>query len=592
MGLTWLLAMSSTLLVVGCSSGQTATSSGTTGTRPTSSGTTTGAPSPLGQECNTETACGGGLTCYTNVPEGYCSKSCNSDADCPSGGSCVAPFPGEQICALACSSVILCNRLGFLCDVDCSVCVPDNVEGLVSCSGHVLGGGGHLPDGGACGASLSDGGFVSWSSAVEVSANPLTASEAEGSLLVSSATGLVTAFMVVPADAGSPPPQSWIGLATSVDDGVSFASQTPLVSASPFAGDPTLATDANGNLYLAYFGYDPTSGGAGHLWVSTSTSGTSWSTPQDVLGPGDLFDGGGGIDKPFLAVDPVTQQPLIVFSDFAGLFPGPGRIRLIAGQVGGASFSPSVNVDDGARPAFRDLPSMAFDQTGMVYLAWVEATDTSIIVEDQATGNQLAGSPTNAIYFTTASIRDGGVVVPQSTNHLVSGDAGASVVIDSAHLAVAPDGTETYVVYVVAGDGGGTDIELAVSHDQGFSWPVHTLVDDQPGCATHFHPAPFLDVKNRIWVSWVDNRDGLGNVYYAFSTNAGASFSPSQLVSSTPFFFTTFIATTTGNLPAWLGGYQALTGTNSELDALWTGAEGGTGPDSPAHVYFAKAPLP
>jgi hypothetical protein len=235
---------------------------------------------------------------------------------------------------------------------------------------------------------------------------------------------------------------------------------------------------------------------------------------------------------------------------------------------------------------------MAFDQTGMLYLAWVEASDPTSVVEDQSTGAQLAGSTTNAIYFTTATVRDGGAVTVAPSNRLVSGDAGEAIVVDSSHVAVAPDGTVAYVTYVVASDNGGTDIELAISHNQGFTWPVHTVVDDQPGCATHFHPSPFLDVKARLWVSWVDNRDGLGNVYCAVSTNGGVSFSASQLVSNQAFFFTTLIPSSMGSVPAWLGGSQVMSGSNSELYAMWTGAEGGTSNNSPAHVYFAKAPLP
>jgi len=575
----------------------TSGNSGTTGSiqrRPTGGSTTGSVGSSLGEGCASDADCGGGLTCFTNVPGGYCSSNCDTDANCPAGASCVVPLPGAQICVSSCQSVNDCTRAGYACDTDCSVCVPDGTQTLVSCAGHQAGGGGHLPDGGACGASLGDGGFVSWSAAVEVSANPLTSSEAQGVLLVGGGTSLTSAFMVVPADAGSPPPENWIGLATSPDDGAGFTSQAPIADEpGTISGDPSLAMDSSGNQYLAYFGYDPSRGGIAHLWVATQGDG-GWSSPQDVLGPGDLADAGGGIDWPFLAVNPVTRQPLIVFADFAGLFGGfgPYRIKLIAGQPGGTSFLPSVDVDDGTRLAFRDLPSMAFDQTGMLYLAWVEASDPTTVAEDQATGVDLTGSTTNAVYFTTATVRDGGAVTVAPSNRLVSGDAGESIVVDSAHLAVEPDGTGVFVTYVVAASGGGTDIELAVSHNQGFTWPVHTVVDDQPGCATHFHPSPFLDIKNRLWVSWVDNRDGAGNVYCAFSSNSGVSFSPSQRVSSQPFFFTTLIPSSYGGVPAWLGGSQMMTGSGTQLYATWTGAEGGTSNNSPAHVYFAKAPLP
>jgi hypothetical protein len=589
--------LASTLtLAAACSTSGTTGTTGTIQRRPDGGSTTGSVGSSLGYECAADPDCGGGLTCFTNVPGGYCSTNCSTDADCPAGGNCVEPLPGEQICVSSCHLVNDCVRAGYGCDTDCSVCVPNGTQTLVSCAGHEAGGGGRLPDGGVCGASLGDGGFASWSAAVEVSANPLTGSEAQGALLVGGSASLTTAFMVVPGDAGSPPPQNWIGLAMSLDDGAGFTSQAPIAEEpGTIVGDPSLGADSSGNLYLAYFGYDPSRGGIGHLWVSAAQAGGSWGSPQDVLGAADLADAGGGVDWPFLAVNPVTQQPLIVFSDFAGEFGGfgPYRIKLIAGQPGGTSFLPSVDVDDGTRLAFRDLPSMAFDQTGMLYLTWVEASDPTTVAEDQATGVELTGSTTNAIYFTTASGKDGGAVTVAPSNHLVAGaDAGGSIVVDSAHLAVAPDGTEVFVTYVVAAAGGGTDIALAVSHNQGFTWPIHTVVDDQPGCATHFHPAPFLDIKNRLWVSWVDNRDGFGNVYCAISYNSGVSFSASQLVSSEPFFFTTLIPSSYGSVPAWQGGSQVLSGSDTELYSMWTGAVGGTTNNSAAHVYFAKAPLP
>ena len=151
------------------------------------------------------------------------------------------------------------------------------------------------------------------------------------------------------------------------------------------------------------------------------------------------------------------------------------------------------------------------------------------------------------------------------------------VVVDGYYAAGDGGGGEfSWSASSSASDNGGTDIELAISHNQGFTWPVHTVVDDQPGCATHFHPSPFLDVKSRLWVSWVDNRDGLGNVYCAVSTNGGVSFSASQLVSNQAFFFTTLIPSSMGSVPAWLGGSQVMSGSNSELYAMWTGAEEGT----------------
>ena len=44
-------------------------------------------PYAIGDAC--DGACGGGLTCMTWLPAGYCSLSCNVNKDCPNGSSCV-----------------------------------------------------------------------------------------------------------------------------------------------------------------------------------------------------------------------------------------------------------------------------------------------------------------------------------------------------------------------------------------------------------------------------------------------------------------------------------------------------------------------
>src|ERR1700722_5413126 len=112
-------------LAAACSSSEGGTSSGstTTGRRPTSGGTATGSGgSGVGEQCGSDADCDG-LTCFASeIPNGYCSSTCNTNADCPMGGSCVIPLPGQQICVLACANANACIRAGYGCDSDCSVC--------------------------------------------------------------------------------------------------------------------------------------------------------------------------------------------------------------------------------------------------------------------------------------------------------------------------------------------------------------------------------------------------------------------------------------------------------------------------------------
>ncbi len=93
--------------------GMTTTTSGTTtsGSGSTSSG---GVGDNLGIECTADGDCGVGLICLTaagNTPvlgggpaQGYCSKNCASDADCPGNASlCALPAAGQMgVCLLTC----------------------------------------------------------------------------------------------------------------------------------------------------------------------------------------------------------------------------------------------------------------------------------------------------------------------------------------------------------------------------------------------------------------------------------------------------------------------------------------------------------
>ncbi len=535
---------------------------------------------PLGSACGAGD-CAAGLTCLTAVPGGYCTAACGAAAPCPAGGACVEVLPGQSACGRSCASDVDCARGGFSCDPACRVCIPSLTVGQIACgSSPAVGLGGHRPDGGACGALPVDAGPLAFGPPIEVSGGPLSASEAEGVLAAGDA-GIVVAFMAAPADGGA----SRIGTAVSTDRGATFEVGTALAGGEDeIAFDPSLAVDGSGRFYLAWAGV---TGSGAHLWVESSAGGVAWSTPVNALSPGDVDPGGGAIDKPSLAVSPADGRPYVAFGEFSGEFGGAGpyQIRLVGGAAGAASFSPGAEVDNGGRAAFRDLPSLAFDDSGFAYLTWVESTDLAAVLEDQASGTTLAGGTAESIWFALLLPGPQGVSPPKEPNVEVSG-AADRVVVDRPALAVSPDGANLYVVYVVGGDDA-TDIVVAASEDEGATWGSAVPVNADRGCATHFHPAAFLDGGGRLFVSWVDNRDGTGHVFYAVSEDGARTFGPAALVSPSPFVFDTL-----DGVPAWLGGYQTLAGAGGRLFSLFTAPTGGAGVETAAHVYLAAAPLP
>ena len=560
-----------------------------------SGGTGAAGTSPLGGACTQDGDCVGGLACITAIPGGYCSAACSPNQPCgASGATCVEPLPGQFACGLDCQTDADCSRPGFSCDPTCRVCVPSYAVGQVSCAPNYAGGGGRLADGGVCGA-VPDAGALAWSSAVEVSGSDATQSEAEGSAAVFDG-GVVVGFMVSFGDGGG---QNRIGVAASAD-GTTFSAPTLVTDGlDQVVFDPSVAVGATGRFYYAFGALGQTGGQtSGAVYLMSSSDGQSWSTPAALTSSADFNvvqgDGpGSGVDKPFMVVNPATEAPNTIFCSFVGPYDSPTvpssyGIHLVAGRS--ASSGTDVELDVGQRAALRDLPSLAFDGLGNAYATWAESTDVDAIAEDQITGTEIAGSTKAGIWFATAPLF-GRVPAQPAANVQVSA-ATDSVVFDVPRVAVSSDGTDVYVVYVVGGVNA-TDIALAKSRNGGTSFAAPVIVNGDPGCATHFHPAVAVDGAGGVWVSWVDNRDGNGRVYYTSSTDGAKTFAPAAPVTADPFYFTTLSPNTFApSVPAWLGGYQSLVVSGSDVYSLWSGAVGGASPQSPAHVYLQKATLP
>jgi hypothetical protein len=238
---------------------------------------------------------------------------------------------------------------------------------------------------------------------------------------------------------------------------------------------------------------------------------------------------------------------------------------------------PSLSLTDGMRPnAYADLARGVFDSAGNYYAAWMEDGDNNTGI-----GGTLSGSLQNAIYFTRLDLGAGGMPTPLAQNVQVSG-AKDAVNFDGPSIAVAPDGSVTYVSYVV-GVNDAVDVVVATSNDRGATWSPAVKVNDDAPCATHFHSSLLLDSRGRLYVFFYDNRDGLGHFFYSVSDDGGKTFHPNRLVSSPSFPFDTFQYST-----GWLGDYFEPTVAQGEIYVLWSdGRE-----SDQSHAFFAKATLP
>jgi hypothetical protein len=558
-----------------------------------------GASCPLGLDagigCGCETDSDGGVTegsCLVGqlclppdfgYPGGVCSAVCEQGTPCPVGSGCLPADLTSGSCLASCADDADCARSGYSCAPGLALCVPTG-----SATG--IDPGGRAGDGGACepGFSFPDSGLLSWSANLGVSEGSGTLAEV-GPSIASNGTGTVAIGWSRLGGSGP-----GVGLAVSQNGGTSFAAQAPVTDpVNSLQSDPALAVDETGRFTYVWTGFDrpaddPTEIVNTHIWSATSPDALSWAPAVEV---DDQGDAGTGLDKPWLAIDPLTLAPWVVYRSVPA---GVETIQLSIGAPGGQSFAPSVQLDDGSRPTLgRNSAQLIFDAAGNAYAAWIELGSS----DPNRDEDDFDGSSLNAVRFTRVdAVPDGGggdggaPNAPLSPDVLVNA-AGDAVVQNQPGLAVAPDGSSLYAAYTV-GTNEATDIVVTASTDRGLSWSTPVKVnDDAITCATHYHPWIQLDAQGRLWLIWFDNRDGLGHVAWAVSTNGGQSFEPDGLVDNAPFSFTT-----TRGAPGWVGDYLQLVVSGNQLLAAWADPRSldGTPPayDDLSHVYFSTATLP
>jgi len=205
---------------------------------------------------------------------------------------------------------------------------------------------------------------------------------------------------------------------------------------------------------------------------------------------------------PSLAVD-TTGNIYTVWDDDRGGGVGHSDIYFAKSTDGGTSFGPNVRVDDtGTSDSWQSDTSVTVDATGNIYVVWY----------DRRNGNW-------DMYF--AKSTNGGA----SFGPNVRVDNSGTSTSEQRHpsIAVDPNGN----IYVVWYDkrNGNWDIYFAKSTNGGVSFGPNVRVDDT-GASTsvQVYASVCTDANGRIYVVWIDNRNGNWDIYFARSTDGGVSF--------------------------------------------------------------------
>lgn len=323
-------------------------------------------------------------------------------------------------------------------------------------------------------------------------------------------------------------------LFTSTDQGRTFAD--PKVLAEP-GGDEALATDSQGTLYGAWVGYfhDQNNKFQQRIVVKKIEADGTGGTPIQCL----PWDSDTRHDQSHVVVgaDGVLHM---LGTDISPRTKGKPTVLYAQSPDGGATCAHAQRLD-----SVGSLPQVA-----------VSGAKVAIVGPDG---------------FLTSS--NGGLSF-SGVKPMPIGDKLARIV-------ASPDGKTLHAV----GDNSWNGLWALTSTDGGANWKRVQVVAPGTGKAWRY-PAIHVDKSQRVHVAWMDDRDGSGAIYHAFSDDRGAVFSAATRVSDAKFPFPAKApppppGTQDGT---WIGDYLSLTSAGDNIIVAWSDQRAGL---SLATVYVA-----
>jgi len=329
----------------------------------------------------------------------------------------------------------------------------------------------------------------------------------------------------------------------SSDGGASWgADDLPLpvpVSAngSDFGSDPAVAFDSHGVVYYSYIVVFFSAGGLNgtSMAVARSTDGgKTWPgvTYFDYNQGKGVFD-----DKPYIAVDsnpasPYRDRIYVTYdhtSNMSGQSSAHNAVEVAVSTDGGRTFGGPQAVDGAGGGPVSDIASEPFiGPQGEVYVAWQDIRNSRMDFSASFDGGNLFTAPTT-LQPTNVPYE---VAVPAQASRqaLLYPSCAVDTSADAYH-------GRLYCAWMDQLASGHTAIYLTYSDNRGVTWSAPHVVNDGPATADHFNHWLSVDpADGSINVSFYDTRNdpaGLQtDVYYARSTNGGASFLPNVKVTT------------------------------------------------------------
>lgn len=375
--------------------------------------------------------------------------------------------------------------------------------------------------------------------------------------------GRATRGRVLPAVVAARQPETTVAAPMPA---AGFAAQTRLGYTVGDQWEPAIAADGHGTIYVLYPQYLGVPGCATcpsptMILQISRDRGATWGAPRQIAAPGT------GQWDAQLAVDPVDGRTAYA----AWLQNGKSDIAVARSDDFGETWS-TVIAD--STNAGTDKPILAV-RGPHVYVGynhsqkvWVSSshdggrTFTSTNVNPNANlGWSLAGGgtvdPAGNVYFSWAGYkRNGGATGPVNLYVSKSSDGGATWASTVLDVSQAPPDCSAYqcgwaylgAQVVMAGDDAGNlyalwnmgtvprgpeRIYFARSTNGGATWSAKSQVSTAPEGAAHAFPAIVALGSGDVRIGWMDARGGtLWNTYYRSSTNGGATWSAEKDLST------------------------------------------------------------
>ncbi|MEA2557613.1 MAG: hypothetical protein QOG88_1151 [Actinomycetota bacterium] len=298
-----------------------------------------------------------------------------------------------------------------------------------------------------------------------------------------------------------------------------------------YGSDPSVAWDRHGNVYYSYiivfFGAGYGVVGSEMAVARSSDDGKTWkATYFDFQTNEGTF-----VDKPMITVDNSSTSPregtIYVAFDHTG---GNKRnaVFVASSTDGGRSFSApkqASQVTNGNNGGIGANPYVS--PNGDVHVAWQDWVDSAVETSTSTDGGATWGR-TVIIQPTAAAFE---LALPSISSRAALLSPSCDTDISSG-----PYRGTLYCSWFDGSISQGTDVLVSSSSDDGATWSEPLQVNHISTGDQYYQWLAVDPVTGDVDISWYDTRLDPSrravNVYFAFSSNGGASFSPNIRVST------------------------------------------------------------